>query len=98
MAHLLTVLAKGEVYVARYYMKRKAYVAAVNRAQFAIKEYPRTPSTEEALSIMVESYDALSMTTLRNDTERVLANNFPNSPYLSGFTRVAENTSWWKIW
>ena len=98
MAHLLTVLAKGEVYVARYYMKRKAYVAAVNRAQFAVKEYPRTPSSEEALSIMVESYDELGMTTLRNDTERVLANNFPNSPYLSGFTRVAENTSWWKIW
>lgn len=99
MAHLLTVLAKGEVYVARYYMKREAYVAAVNRAQFAVKEYPRTPSTEEALSIMVEAYDALGMVELRNDTERVLAQNFPDSPYLSGYTTVAaNNASWWKFW
>lgn len=98
MAHLLTVLARGEVHVARYYMKRKAYVAAINRAQFAVKEYPRTPSSEEALSIMVEAYDALGMSTLRDDAERILESNFPDSPYLSGFTRVADNTSWWKFW
>ena len=37
-------LAMHEVHVARYYMKRKAYVAAVNRANYVIEKYQRTPA------------------------------------------------------
>ena len=40
MNYLVNALASHEVHVARYYMKRGAYVAAANRAQYAIKTYP----------------------------------------------------------
>ncbi len=95
MAYLVNALASHEVHAARYYFDRKAYVAAVNRAQFALTTYPRTPSNEEALVIMLRSYEALRLDTLRDDTRRVLAANFPNNPYLSG--RI-EKPSWWKFW
>jgi len=70
------------VHVARYYMKRGAYVAAANRAQYALKNYPQAPAQEEALLIMVQAYDALDIPELRNDAERILRKNFPNSAHL----------------
>lgn len=97
MKHLVNVLALNEVHVARYYMKRGAYIAAANRAQFAVKEYPQAPATEEALFIMVKAYDALGMTELRNDSERVMKKNFPKSQYYSG-PAVADGKAWWKFW
>lgn len=97
MAYLINVVAMSEIHTARYYMKRKAYVAAANRAQFAIKEYPRTPSTEEALYILVKAYEALEMHDLRNDAERVLRMNFPNSLFLKEFPEIGTQP-WWKIW
>ena len=93
---LLNGLANYEVQVAHYYMKRKAYVAAVNRAQYVLKNYQQTPATEEALLIMTQAYDALGMTDLRDDSERVMKHNFPNSKYLSGSSDVGK--SWWKLW
>ena len=97
MNYLLNALASNEVHVARYYMKRGAYVAAANRAQFALKTYPQAPANEEGLVILVRAYDALGMTDLRNDAERVLMKNFPNSPYLKGDPRKS-GTPWWQIW
>ncbi len=100
MAHLVTVVAKSEVHVARYYMKRKAHVAAANRALYAVTKYPRTPSTEEALSIMIQAYEALEMYDLRDDAERILKKNFPDSVYLSDTPEMSEidGKSWWKLW
>jgi outer membrane protein assembly factor BamD len=104
MNFLVNTVAMGEVYVARYYMKRGAYVAAVNRAQFTLKEYPQTPATEEALSIMAEAYDELGMTDLRDDTERVLMKNFPDynigaAPNLvTSDVESSDEESWWKFW
>jgi outer membrane protein assembly factor BamD len=109
MNFLVNTVAMGEIYVARYYMKRGAYVAAVNRAQFTLKEYPQTPATEEALSVMAESYDELGMTDLRDDTERVLKKNFPDynmgaAPNLvtsdveSSDGESSDEESWWKFW
>jgi outer membrane protein assembly factor BamD len=97
MRYLLNSLAWHEVHVARYYMRRGAYVAAVNRAQYAIKEYPRAPATEEAVFIMVKGYDALGMTDLRDSADRVMRINFPNSKYLKpgGYEHSAP---WWKLW
>jgi outer membrane protein assembly factor BamD len=54
-------------------------VAAANRAQYALRNYPEAPAQEEALLIMIRSYDALGMTDLRNDAERIVRKNFPNS-------------------
>jgi outer membrane protein assembly factor BamD len=96
MAYLVNALASLEVHVARYYMKRGAYVAAINRAQVAIKTYPDAPANEEALFIMVKGYDALGMNDLRDDAERVMKKNFPNSEYFKrGLNRVEP---WWKLW
>ncbi|MEE8254886.1 MAG: outer membrane protein assembly factor BamD [Nitrosomonadaceae bacterium] len=97
MNHLRNKVAMGEIYVARYYMKRGAYVAAVNRAQFVIEEYPQTPATEEALSVMMESYDELGMTDLRDDAERVMKKNFPDNMVTPDLV-TSENESWWKFW
>ena len=96
MTYLVNALAQLEVHVARYYMKRGAYVAAINRAQYAVKSYPDVPATEEALFIMVKAYDLLGMNELRDDAERVMRKNFPDSVY---YTRGLERKEpWWKLW
>ena len=96
MKYLVNALASLEVHVARYYMKRNAYVAAINRAQYALKTYPEAPATEEALFIMVKAYDLMGMNDLRDDSERVMRKNYPNSVY---YTRGLERKeSWWKLW
>jgi outer membrane protein assembly factor BamD len=95
MTYLVSALASNEVHVARYYMKRKAYVAAVNRVQYSLKNYPQAPANEEGLVIMVQAYDQLGLTDLRNDAERVLKTNFPKSKYLAG---AGTGAPWWQIW
>jgi outer membrane protein assembly factor BamD len=97
MKYLVNAMAAHEVHVARYYMKRKAYVAAANRAERALKSYPQAPANEEGLVILVQAYGKLEMEDLRKDAERVLMANFPNSPYLKGDPNKA-NTPWWQIW
>jgi outer membrane protein assembly factor BamD len=90
MKYLVNALASHEVHVARYYMKRGAYVAASNRAQYALRNYPQAPAQEEALLIMIQAYDVLGMPELRNDAERVLRKNFPDSAQLkSVLTQLA---------
>lgn len=96
MNYLVNALASHEVHVARYYMRRKAYVAAANRVQYALKNYPGAPANEEGLVIMVRAYDALGMTTLRDDADRVLKKNFPDSGYLTGGPK--KTGSWWQPW
>lgn len=97
MSYIVNSLAQSEVHVARYYYERGAYLAAINRAQTAIRDYSGVAALEEALFIMVKSYDALGMTDLRDDAKRVLAKNYPQTPYLTqGFK--PKNDPWWKIW
>ena len=96
MKYLVNALASLEVHVARYYMKRNAYIAAINRSQFALKNYPDAPATEEALFIMVKAYDLMGMNDLRDDIERVMRKNYPNSVY---YTRGLERKeAWWTLW
>jgi len=96
MNYLLNALASHEVHVARYYMKRSAFVAAANRAQYALKTYPQAPANEEGLVILVRAYDALGLKDLRDDAERVLNKNFPRSKYLKGNGK--SGTPWWQVW
>jgi outer membrane protein assembly factor BamD len=96
MNYLVNTLASHEIHVARYYMKRGAYVAAANRAQYSLKNYPQAPANEEGLLIMVNAYDKLGMTDLRNDAERVMKTNFPDSKYLSG--KGINTVPWWQLW
>ena len=96
MRYLVNALASHEVHVARYYMKRSAYLAAANRAQFVIEHYPQAPANEEAVFILVKAYDALGMNDLRDAADRVMRTNFPNSAYFKG--GVKRNVPWWRIW
>ena len=96
MNYLVNALASHEIHVARYYMKRTAYIAAANRVQYSLKNYPQAPANEEGLLILVQAYDKLGMTDLRNDAERVLKTNFPDSKYLSG--KGGSSKPWWQLW
>jgi outer membrane protein assembly factor BamD len=96
MKFLVNALASHEVHVANWYMKRGAYVAAVNRASYAVKTYPEAPATEEALGVMAQAYGRMGMDDLRDDALRVLKTNFPNSPYLKG--AVDKSDPWWRLW
>jgi outer membrane protein assembly factor BamD len=96
MTYLVNALASNEVHVAKYYMKRKAWVAAANRAREVVKNYPDAPALEEALAIMVVSYDKMELTSLRDDTLRVMALNYPNSKYTKGVN--LEDRPWYSFW
>ena len=97
MTYIINSLAQYEVHVARYYFTRGAYVAAINRAQSAVAEYADAPALEEALYILVRSYDALGMTELRDDARRVLTASYPRTEYLSGGFKKRDEP-WWKLW
>ncbi|RYF75404.1 MAG: outer membrane protein assembly factor BamD [Comamonadaceae bacterium] len=97
MNYIVNSLAQYEVHVARYYYGRGAYLAAINRAQLALADYREVPALEEALYIMVRSYDALGMNDLRDDAQRVLSQNYPQSVYMTrGFK--GKDDPWWKMW
>lgn len=108
MNFLINTLASNDVHVARFYLRRGAALAAVNRAQSVVRQYQQAPAIEEALAILVVAYQRLGLPELSADSRRVLEKNFPNSPYLrkpydpalrGGMT--AENDSFWnrfKFW
>ena len=104
MNFLFNTVAMGEVYVARYYMSRGAYVAAINRAQFTLNEYPQTPATKLALEIMVDAYDELGMYDLRDDAKRVMQKSFSKNQESLATTNldsISWNSGkkyWWKFW
>ncbi len=97
MSYIVQSLAEYEVHVARYYYNRQAYVAAANRAQLTVREFQRSPAAEEALYIMAASYDRLGLVQLRDDAERVLKQNYPNTRYIKDGVRVPES-AWWQFW
>jgi outer membrane protein assembly factor BamD len=97
MAFIKNSLARSDVHVARFYFQRGAYVAAINRAQNTVQEFRDVPAVEEALFIMMQSYDRLGLNQLRDDTQRVLETTYPNSLFLYP-ERAASKKSWWKLW
>ena len=98
MLYIVNSLAGYEVHVARYYARRGAHVAAINRAQQAINDYQGVPAAEEALAILVYSYDALGMTQLRDDARRVLNQNYPASSFLKNPLVARKSKPWWQLW
>jgi len=83
LAFLRDALADHEVEVADYYYRRGAYLAAINRAQTAVREYQGAPALEHALGIMMHSYERLGLPVLRQGAEEVLRANFPKSKELA---------------
>jgi outer membrane protein assembly factor BamD len=80
MIHLRNVLARSEIAVADYYMRRSAFIAAANRARFVLENYPRAEATPDALLILVEANYKLGLEDEANNALRVLALNYPNNP------------------
>ena len=96
MTYIVNSLAQYEVHVARYYYGRGAYVAAIARAQTAVKDYQGVPAVREAMVILVKSYDALGMNQLRDDAQRVLDKSYgANADQNMG---AAAKDPWWKLW
>ncbi|CAN7295696.1 Outer membrane protein assembly factor BamD [compost metagenome] len=96
MQYIVNSLAQHEVHAARYYYRRGAYLAAVNRAQQSLKDYDGAPANEEALYIMIRSYDAMGMKDLRDDTARVMERNFPDSDFIKYGAR-RKDKAWWEV-
>lgn len=80
-------LADYELHVANYYIRREAYLAAVNRAQYVVENYPETPAVADALALMVELYRELGMTAQATDALMILAANYPEHRSLDGDLR-----------
>ncbi len=78
MLFLKNRLAAYEVNVARFYLEREAYVAALNRAKNALEEYNGSTSSRAALDAMIEAYEGLGMAELAADTRRVRDYNYPS--------------------
>jgi outer membrane protein assembly factor BamD len=77
LRYLQNALAFHEVRVADYYYRRGAYVATIERAQGALREFPGADAQQEALTLIAQSYGALGLTELQADAERVLRLNYP---------------------
>jgi outer membrane protein assembly factor BamD len=94
MRYLTNAMATYEVKVANYYYQRGAYIAAANRAQGALVNFPQTPANERALGILRASYAKLGITQLADDSQAILAKTFPDSRYITG----VKETPWWNFW
>lgn len=97
MNYIINSLAAYEVHVARYYFKRGAYLAAVNRAKQTLEEFPTAPATEEALYLMMSSYQQLGLPELRASAEQVLLKNFPQTKYIDNGPDY-RTKHWWSLW
>ncbi len=99
MQYLINILARSEIRVADYYLRRGAYIAAVNRANSVLKEFPQTPQTRDALQIMVRAYDAMGQKDLRDDTQRVLDLNIARDGVKPGSQDASLGEKpWWRFW
>ncbi len=81
MIAIKSTLARYELAVANYYVKREAYLSAANRSKYVLENFPDAPETEQALVIMAESYKRLNLDQLHADTLATLKQNFPNNDY-----------------
>lgn len=79
MLSIKDALARHELLIADYYMRRGAYLAAANRGKYIVEYYRDSALVEQALEVMIESYDKLGLSKLKDDTYQVLKLNFPNN-------------------
>jgi outer membrane protein assembly factor BamD len=95
MIYLRDRLASYDVDIARYYLKRGAYVGAVRRARLVIDNYEGAPATREALAIMIVAYDRLGMKALADEARKVYAANFTGQV---SQVAAAVTPHWWHFW
>lgn len=95
MVFLRNNLSLYEVDVARYYLRREAYVAAASRARYLLETYPDSPETGGALEVMHVAYTELGLTELADDALKVLQLNYPEHPYLTGYKKEGFFSKLW---
>lgn len=98
MLYLRNNLARHEVNVARYYMRRGAFLAAANRAEYVVQNYQRTPALRHALELMIEAYAQLGMEKLADDTRRVLALNEQNGSLIADPQEIEDKPFSLQLW
>ena len=92
MIFLRNRLADFELHVALYYMRRGAYVGAINRAKYCVENYDGAPAVKGSLKVLVDAYRNLKMTDLAANAERVYADNYPNSS-----KDISGRKHWWSF-
>ncbi|MDT8406490.1 MAG: outer membrane protein assembly factor BamD [Methylococcales bacterium] len=95
MTALRNTMAWHELHIARYYLKRKAFLAAANRAHAIVSQYDRTPAVPYALQLLEQCYNELNMAKLAEDTTRIYSLNFPDGPLVE---EHANRTLAGKVW
>jgi outer membrane protein assembly factor BamD len=98
MLYLRNNLARHEINVARYYMRRGAFLAAANRAEYVVQNFQRTPSLRDALEIMIDAYTELGMTDLAGDTQRVLALNEQSGALIQDPQELVDQPIGARVW
>ena len=81
LVFLRNSMANHELYIAKYYLKRGAFIASSERAKYMLEIYPGAPASEDALIVLIESYNKLGSTNLAIETAKVLTANFSNYTY-----------------
>ncbi|NQY35298.1 MAG: outer membrane protein assembly factor BamD [Alteromonadaceae bacterium] len=79
MIEIKSRLAKYELSVAKFYLKREAYASAANRGRYIVEYYSPSEEVEQALEIMVVCYEKLGLVELKNNARQVLAANYPDN-------------------
>lgn len=97
MGYLIGSLADHELHVARYYYKRGAYLAAANRGKMLLQTYSNTKQAEGGLAAMYHAYNKLNLLTLRDDAERILRQNFPDTKLLNEKAFLIDKP-WYRPW
>src|SRR3984957_2818354 len=91
MVFLRNRLADFELHVALYYMRRGAYVGAINRAKYCVENYDGAPAVKDSLKVIVNAYYDLNMTDLAANAERVYTANYPGST-----KDIARKKAWYR--
>lgn len=98
MIYLRNQLAQAELNVAEFYLGRKAYVAAADRAKYIVEHYQQSPQAADALAVLAKSYQLLGQTKLAEQTTSVLKLNYPGHPYLSKPQSWPKHRTWlWRL-
>jgi len=95
MIYLRNRLADYEVHVAGYYLRRGAFVAAAQRAKGCVEQYDGAPAIQEALAILIESYDRMGLSELAEQSRKVYQANYQDD------VRAAQakvHKAWWQFW
>ncbi len=76
MIYLRNMFARQELHVSQYYFKRKMYVAAIERANYLVKNFPQSPCVQNALIILYNSNRALGLNAAAEDVMTVYQANY----------------------